>query len=89
MKDDVFNEFNEIYDIQRLENWVRGNNDAWEGKLCEDTADEDYMRGYNSAAARKKKADEEARFKENCRIVHEFYIAHKEEIDSKRKEKRK
>lgn len=89
MEDDVFNELNEIYEIQRLESWVKGNNDAWEGKLCEDTADSDYMLGYNSAAARKKKADEEALFKENCRKAHAFYMAHKEEIDSKRKEKRK
>ncbi len=86
MKDDVFNELNEINEIQRLENWARGNNDAWEGKPCEHKADEDYMRGYNSAAARKKKADEEDQFKETCRRVHEFYLAHKEEIEAKRKE---
>lgn len=88
MEDNVFNELDEIYEIQRLESWVKGNNDAWEGKLCEDTADSDYMLGYNSAAARKKKADEEALFKENCRKAHAFYMAHKEEIDSKLKEKR-
>lgn len=86
MKDDVFNELNEIYDIQCLENWAKGNNDAWAGKLCEDTADADYVRGYNSAAAHKKKVDEEDQFKENCRIAHEFYLAHKEEIEAKRKE---
>lgn len=89
MEDDVFNELNEIYEIQRLESWVKGNNDAWEGKLCEDTADSDYKLGYNSAMARKKKAYEDALFKESCRKVQAFYMAHKEEIDSKRKEKRK
>ena len=89
MKDDVFDELNEIYEIQRLESWVKGNNDAWEGKLCEDTADSDYKLGYDSVMAYKKKVEEEALFKENCRKAHAFYIAHKEEIDSKRKEKRK
>ena len=86
MKDNVFNELDEIYEIQRLENWARGNNDAWEDKLCEDAADEDYMRGYNNVVAYKKKVDEENQFKENCRIAHEFYLAHKEEIEAKRKE---
>lgn len=89
MNDDVFNELNEIYEIQRLESWVKGNNDAWEGKLCEDTTDSDYKLGYDSVMAYKKKVKEEALFKENCRKAHAFYMVHKEEIDSKLKEKRK
>ena len=89
MKDDVFNELNEIYDIQCLESWAKGNNDAWEGKLCEDTADKDYKLGYDSAMVRKKKADVDDLYKENDRKVRAFYLAHKEEIDSKLKKKRK